>query len=264
MSDAATDLVWSRSKAARGAFIVLLALAREADDEGNASLTLENLSVLTRLTPRSISKCLGELESIVEVRHQRGGGSSNPNSYSILLDSEERSSFQEVSSHNPSIEVENTSHSPQKSEVPPSRTRGGNTPYGSITTKKEASLLNRVENANNQQDGIEVPEGAKELVAAITEAGLIVGWRLTKSEWDSVTALSDRWGTERLVEMIARRWNSDHPPKTARYLLRIWADLPDHAPKGALQDNVVPLRRQPGKWTPFQNTANASAYQNGF
>ncbi|MFF1906364.1 hypothetical protein [Kitasatospora sp. NPDC058218] len=98
----------------------------------------------------------------------------------------------------------------------------------------------------------------------MTGAGMVVGWRLTGPEWDRVTALSARWGHERLVEMVARRWNADRPPLSARYLLRIWADLPDQAPEPAAQTNVVPLRRQPGSWVPYQDTAQPSAYRNGF
>ncbi|MGX2994876.1 hypothetical protein JNUCC64_11350 [Streptomyces sp. JNUCC 64] len=101
-------------------------------------------------------------------------------------------------------------------------------------------------------------------MAAMTAAGMVVGWRLTDAEWHRVTALSARWGHARLVEMVARRWNADRPPLSARYLLRIWADLPDQAPEPAAQTNVVPLRRQPGTWVPYQNTAQPSAYQNGF
>ncbi|MFC5150750.1 hypothetical protein [Streptomyces amakusaensis] len=101
-------------------------------------------------------------------------------------------------------------------------------------------------------------------MAAMTGAGMVVGWRLSEAEWGRVTALSARWGHARLVEMVARRWNADRPPLSARYLLRIWADLPDQAPEPAAQTNVVPLRRQPGTWVPYQNTAQPSAYQNGF
>lgn len=85
MSDIATELVWSQSKSCRGSRLVMLALAREADDDGKATLTLEEISTLTRLTPRSITKCLGELAKLGELSHERGGGASNPNAYSILL-----------------------------------------------------------------------------------------------------------------------------------------------------------------------------------
>ncbi len=287
MSDIATELVWSQSKSCRGSRLVMLALAREADDKGKATLTLDEISTLTRLTTRSITKCLGELATLGELSHQRGGGASNPNSYSILLfnksaahsvDSEkelpppppevpgEGTRFQEASSQNSASTVESGKSLHGNLEVSSSRARGGNTPYGSTTTtKKQASLLGSSrENRPVNQDSVKVPDGAKDLVTAITSAGMLVGWRLTESEWDRVTALAARWGHDRLVEMVARRWNADRPPQSARYLLRIWADLPSHAPAAAPQGNVVPLRRQPGGWVPFQNTAETSAYQNGF
>ncbi|MFJ6705638.1 MULTISPECIES: hypothetical protein [unclassified Streptomyces] len=282
MSDIATELIWSQSKSCRGSRLVMLALAREADDNGKATLTLDEIAGLTRLTPRSITKCLGELAKLGELSHERGGGASNPNTYSILLCQagdrtgsekklptlrpDEGNNFQEVTSQNSASESGSGKFQRKNSEVSSSRTRGGNTPYGSITTTKEqASLLGpRRENFIDKQDSVKVPDGAKDLVTAITGAGMLVGWRLTESEWDRVTALAARWGIERLVEMVARRWNADRPPQSARYLLRIWADLPSHASAAVPQGNVVPLRRQSAGWIPFQNTAAPSAYQNGF
>lgn len=286
MNDMATELIWSQSKSCRGSRLVMLALARKADDDGKATLTLDEISALTRLTPRSITKCLGELAKLGELSHERGGGASNPNTYSILLcgdsaadrtgsetevptlrpdESEVGDKIQEVPSQSSASEGGSRKFQHADSEVPSSRARGGNTPVGSITTKEQASLLgSRRENTTAKHDSVNVPDEAKDLVTAITNAGMLVGWRLTESEWDRVTALAARWGNERLVEMVSRRWNSDHPPKSARYLLRIWADLPSHASAAASQRNVVPLRRQPGGWIPFQNTAAPSAYQNGF
>lgn len=285
MSDIVTELIWSQSESRRGSRLVMLALAREADDNGKATLTLDDIAGITRLTPRSITKCLGELANLGELSHERGGGASNPNTYSILLrpagdrtGSEkelptlhpegpgEGTKFQEVVSQNSTPVAGSGKFQRTDSEVSSSRVRGGNTPYGSITTTKEqASLLGpHRENSTDKQDSVKVPDGAKDLVTAITGAGMLVGWRLTESEWDRVTALAARWGNERLVEMVARRWNADRPPQSARYLLRIWADLPSHASAAASQGNVVPLRRQPAGWIPFQNTAAPSAYQNGF
>ncbi len=287
MSDIATELVWSQSKSCRGSRLVMLALAREADDKGRATLTLEEISGLTQLTARSITKCIGELTTLGELSRERGGGASNPNTYSILLfnegieapaDSEtelppspseapeEGTGFHEVSSQN-SLSMASSRNSLHRDwEVPSSRARGGNTPYGSITTtKKQASLPGSIrENRATHQESVKVPDDAKDLVTAITNSGMLVGWRLTESEWDRVTALAARWGNDRLVEMIARRWNADRPPQSARYLLRIWADLPSHAPAETSQGNVVLLRQRPLGWAPFQNTAEPSAYQNGF
>lgn len=284
MSDIATNLVWSKSKSCRGSRLVMLALARESDNKGKATLTLDEISTLTQLTARSITKCLGELARLGELSHERGGGASNPNSYSILLfgadttppDRSEKelptpcleapgegTTFQEASSQNSDSAAESRKFPHANLEVSSSRVRGGNTPYGSITTTKEqASLPGPI---RDDENSVKVPDGAKDLVTAITSAGMLVGWRMTESEWDRVTALAARWGNERLVEMVARRWNASRPPQSARYLLRIWADLPSHASAAIPEGNVVPLRRQSSaSWVPFQNTAAASAYQNGF
>lgn len=288
MSDIATNLVWSKSKSCRGSRLVMLALARESDNEGKATLTLDEISTLTQLTARSITKCLGELARLGELSHERGGGASNPNSYSILLFSSdtatpedsgkelptlclkaqvEGTTFQEVSSQNSTSTAQSGKFPHVNLEVSSSRVRGGNTPYGSITTTKEqASFPESIrDNRSAERDSVKVPDGAKDLVTAITSAGMLVGWRLTESEWDRVTALAARWGNERLVEMVARRWNASRPPQSARYLLRIWADLPSHASAAVPEGNVVPLRRQSsGGWVPFQQPAASSAYQNGF
>ncbi|MEV7090145.1 hypothetical protein AB0O07_30395 [Streptomyces sp. NPDC093085] len=285
MSDIATELIWSQSKSCRGSRLVMLALAREAGDDGKVTLTLDEISTLTRLTPRSITKCLGELTRLGELSHKRGGGASNPNTYSILLrddavtdraspekelptlhpeKSEVGGKIQEIPSQKSAPGGESGKFQHANPEVSSSRMRGGNTPYGSITTKEQASLPGAHRENVPAQDPVKVPDGAKDLVTAITSAGMLVGWRLTESEWDRVTALAALWGNERLVEMVSRRWNADRPPQSARYLLRIWADLPSHASAATSQGNVVPLRRQSGGWIPFQNTASPSAYQNGF
>ncbi|MEU8887282.1 hypothetical protein [Streptomyces sp. NPDC048442] len=99
-------------------------------------------------------------------------------------------------------------------------------------------------------------------MSALTSAGMLVGWRLSPQEWDQVTALSARWGVEALVEFISRRWSASRPPQTARYLLRIWADLPPQGPDSKLS-TVVPLRSVAAGWTPYRNPV-AAAYQNGF
>lgn len=275
MSEIATARVWSASRSRRGSRLVMLALAREADDQGKATVTLDAISKLTGLTTRGITKCLGDLAALGELTHQSGGGASNPNSYRILLldrtevptnvprESEVGTSFQDTSSQNAPAS-RNLVHA--ESELSSSGARGGSTPYGSTTTTQKQASLPRSSRKHHgtPQDSVTVPEEAKELVAAMSSAGMLVGWRLTESEWSRVTELVGRWGHERLVDMVAGRWNAERPPQSARYLLRIWADLPAESPVTASPGNVVPLHRRPGGWMPFQNAANTSAYENGF
>lgn len=289
MSEVITEIVWSSSQSRRGSRLVMLALARAADDTGRANLTRDYISRLTGLTPRSITKCLGELTSLGEISYQRGGGNDNPNSYSILLTEhnsepsadertevppssqkreEEGRNFQDVSSKNQHKSAGSGKSVHGKAEVSSSRARGVSTPYGSTNTySKQASLPKQAcAPSSSEEHPVDVPEGAKELVAAMTSAGMLVGWRLTEAEWSSVTALADRWSPARLVEMVARRWNSAHPPQSARYLLRIWADLPSQGPADSDSPAgiVVPLRTKSGGWIPFRNPTEPSAYENGF
>ncbi|MFD7416828.1 hypothetical protein [Kitasatospora purpeofusca] len=75
--------------------------------------------------------------------------------------------------------------------------------------------------------GPQVPDFARELVEELTAAGMVVGWRLGETEWFAVHGHIKRCGTAAMVEFARRRWNPADPPQTARYLTRIWADLPD-------------------------------------
>ncbi|MFJ8385599.1 hypothetical protein ACIQ9Q_14005 [Streptomyces sp. NPDC094438] len=261
---------------------MMLALAREANDLGEAKLSLDEIAKLTNLTPRAITTCLGELSVLGELKYEPGGGRHNSNRYSLLLDAlpgsvaapqppaEDQgkggSNFQEVASGTRKFEQETRKSAPGKGEVSSSRARGVNTPYGSInTTNKQASSLPSQDSGNQRGPvSVDVPAGAQDVVAALEAAGMLVGWRLSEPEWERVTALSARWGTERLVEVIARRWDPARPPQSARYLLRIWDDLPSQVPAEAPKGNVVPLRREVAGWKPFRNPAKSSAYQNGF
>ncbi|GAA2929358.1 hypothetical protein [Streptomyces mexicanus] len=247
----------------------MLALARAADDRGKASLSLEQLSGLTGLTTRAVKNCLTELYALGELAHTQGGGKGNPNSYSILLgtssdtdsSTEAGNGFRASSSGSGKYKPGSGKFRPSKREVASSRI-GVVTPYGSNNTSKKLACL--PDSPDPAPTSVDVPEGAQEVVAAMTRAGMVVGWRLSADEWARVTALSAHWGADRLVEIIARRWDPARPPQSARYLLRIWDDLPMQAPADPPAGNVVPLRREPGGWRPFRNPAKPSAYQNGF
>ncbi|MFE4633110.1 hypothetical protein ACFRJ1_06990 [Streptomyces sp. NPDC056773] len=261
MSTVISDLIWSSSKSRNGGRLVLLALARTADSSGISELSIDKLAALTGLSPRGVSKCVATLVEIGEVSYERGCG-HHASRYSILLTGQPSrpevtgTEFQEVCSGE-DTEVHGTS------EESPSRTRGGNTPYGSITTTKKQASSARAAAASKSRPNpaVTVPIGAQPLVAALEAAGMVVGWRLTTAEWDQVTALVARWGPERLVEVITPRWSSASPPATARYLLRIWDDLPSASPA---VDNVVPLRLDPRGRSAYRNPSTPSAYLNGF
>lgn len=264
MSHAISELIWSSSKSRNGGRLVLLALARAADDSGISEISIERLASMTGLSQRGVSKCVATLGELGEISYERGCG-HHASRYSILLPGGATSAlntpqtgteFQEVcSTEGPGV--------PGTSVKSPARTRGGNTPVGSITTtKKQASSPRPGPTPKSHSDpAITVPNGAQQLVTALEAAGMVVGWRLTAAEWERVTALVARWGPELLVEVIAPRWGSASRPATARYLLRIWDDLPSDSPA---VDNVVPLRLEPRGRSAYRNPSTANAYLNGF
>ncbi|MGJ5898383.1 hypothetical protein ACSCBZ_41540 [Streptomyces niveiscabiei] len=261
-----TELVWSRSRAKRGSLLVMLALAREADDKGWVSLSLEQIAKLARLSARAVTNCLPELSALGELSYTPGSGRAVTNRYSLLLgasgEREAGSEFSETAAETRKSEPETPKCLPGSREASSAHRGAGSTPVGSTTSsEQQAGLLSsRTAPKRAHADAPGVPSDAKDLVAALTNAGMVVGWRLTEDEWARVTALSARWGVERLVEVISRRWDPGRPPQSARYLLRIWDDLPSQVPA----PNVVPLRRESGGWKPYRNPARASAYQNGF
>ncbi|MFC7928735.1 hypothetical protein [Streptomyces cinereoruber] len=285
MSVTATEIVWGSSRAQRGALLVMLALAREADDQGFAVLTLERLAKLTRLSTRAITNCLAELSKLGELAHKKGVGRGNPNRYEIrlgrLAPGEESeagvpeegsirpgkagSGFLETPAESGKSATESRKNVPRNVEGSSSRAPVVNTPVGSINnlSSKPASSSHPRQNTQPRPEAtVEAPAGAREVVDAMTSAGMLVGWRLTPDEWARVTALSARWGAQQLVDVVARRWDHARPPQSARYLLRIWDDLPSHGP-AAQPVNVIPLRRT-GGWQTYRNQTTASAYENGF
>ncbi|MER5584064.1 hypothetical protein ABT090_20830 [Streptomyces asoensis] len=94
--------------------------------------------------------------------------------------------------------------------------------------------------------GPQVPDFARSLVDQMTAAGMVVGWRLSEPEWFAVHAHIKRSSTEAMVAFARRRWNPADPPQTARYLTRIWSDMPSlpdgmNALPAAVGADVLPL-----------------------
>jgi hypothetical protein len=103
-------------------------------------------------------------------------------------------------------------------------------PTPASPTEKPAS-----KGAGPSSVGPQVPDFARDLVDQMTAAGMIVGWRLSEPEWFAVHAHIKRSSSEALVAFARRRWNPADPPQTARYLTRIWSDMP------SLPDGVTAL-----------------------
>lgn len=140
------------------------------------------------------------------------------------------------------------SASPGDSFQTRARPRPSPTPSPASPTEKLAS-----KGARPAAAGPDIPDFARPLVDQMTAAGMVVGWRLSEVEWFAIHAHIKRASTEALVEFARRRWNPADPPQTARYLTRIWSDMPDlpdglpaqPAPTtlpGVVGSDVVPFR----------------------
>ncbi|MFD9124918.1 hypothetical protein [Kitasatospora sp. NPDC059571] len=102
-----------------------------------------------------------------------------------------------------------------------------------VPARPVPSQASPTEKPASKAAGPHVPDFARDLVEQMTAAGMVVGWRLGETEWFAVHAHIKRCGTDALVEFARRRWNPADPPQTARYLTRIWSDLPDMPQPGA-------------------------------
>ncbi|MCA6090965.1 mucin-2 [Streptomyces sp. SCA3-4] len=72
-----------------------------------------------------------------------------------------------------------------------------------------------------------VPAFAQTLADQLTAAGCHVGWRTDSADREALHRHLDRIPTDRLVDAARRAWNPANPPRTIRYLLRVWDALPD-------------------------------------
>ncbi|WP_424212686.1 hypothetical protein ACN20G_11735 [Streptomyces sp. BI20] len=248
-----TDLVYDHSRSRLGARLVLLALAHHADGRGVVTLSAREVADMTGLTDRSVFEGLKVLREAGEVkRTEHGRGHAVRNTYQLSLGPLADVTFSEPSSINreeasASVRGVQRSSDPE----PASRTRVGGTPFGSTPHNKQASKLG--------SGSIDVPDGARPLVDAMEAAGMTVGWRLTLEEWKAVQTLVARWGVARLVDLAARRWKDPaRRPQSARYLVRIWSDLPAITPPA----NVVPLRVPTAR--AYVDPVSTDVYGSGF
>ncbi|MEU0808754.1 mucin-2 [Streptomyces sp. NPDC005970] len=126
------------------------------------------------------------------------------------------------------------------------RPRPSPSPSPASPTEKLAS-----KGARSATAGPDIPDFGRPLVDQMTAAGMVVSWRLSEVEWFAIHAHIKRASTAAMVAFTRDRWNPADPPKTARYLTRIWADMPD-LPEGTptqpaplpavVGSDVVPFR----------------------
>ncbi|MFF6940422.1 hypothetical protein [Streptomyces lavendulae] len=112
-----------------------------------------------------------------------------------------------------------------------------------------------------------IPANCRPLVDALTNAGILVRWNLTTTEWFTVEALILRSGITVLVTH-AQQQASRREITYARYFLPGWRDCP---PLPETPTGPRPLRTVPNPapapasgWRPYSNPTDPSVYENGF
>lgn len=93
-----------------------------------------------------------------------------------------------------------------------------------------------------------IPSFANDLVQQMTAAGMVVSWSLSEAEWFVVHAHIKRCDIPFIVDFTRARWNHNDPPQTARYLTKIWQNMPDRPAEGPA--GVPALRAVPPAGTP--------------
>ncbi|MFE7609228.1 RAD23 family protein [Streptomyces celluloflavus] len=71
-----------------------------------------------------------------------------------------------------------------------------------------------------------VPDFARELADRLANAGIHVAWGTDSQDRQALHQLMDRIPAEHLVQHAVRTWNPNNPPRTIRYLIKVWAGLP--------------------------------------
>ncbi|MEH6373646.1 mucin-2 [Streptomyces sp. KLMMK] len=97
----------------------------------------------------------------------------------------------------------------------------------SIPDGIEQSPLHPPQRTATGPEAAGVPAFAQPLADQLTAAGCHVGWRTDSSDRDALRRHLDRIPADRLVDAARRAWNPANPPRTIRYLLKVWDALPD-------------------------------------
>ncbi|MFF5421772.1 hypothetical protein [Streptomyces misionensis] len=92
-----------------------------------------------------------------------------------------------------------------------------------------------------------IPANCEPLVTALQAAQLFVGWDLRPDEWFLIEALITRCGIPSLVTSANASWQGARtPPRSGRYFLPAWRQLPDAAPAGTPVPALAPVPKLTG------------------
>ena len=83
MAQNVIDWVWKHSRAVNGSLIVLLAIAHEADRDGIATMSLQELTRKTRLAERTVRAGVSDLAALGELGVTTGSGRGHRSGYRV-------------------------------------------------------------------------------------------------------------------------------------------------------------------------------------
>ncbi|MEV5509028.1 hypothetical protein [Streptomyces orinoci] len=270
MSLDAMDWVWTRSAAKGTPRLVLLAIADKCPDDrcvayAGTTMLVQRTNAARSSVVTAVDKLIasGELEIVEGARGPRG---------------ETVYRLPHAVGHRRAAESEDARfggpksggvRNPDRSE---NKTPGGpdSVPHRSeneTPTGPESGPQNARERKHQEEQQPHASRGRSPVVEqlrpladALDAAGVEVRWTLGLGEQRDAYRLVQTHGVAALVELAARRITPGDPPKSARYWLKVWADL-DHTPArpapGSTGSNVVPFRAPTAAPTSHTNTLAA-------
>ncbi|MEV6329646.1 hypothetical protein [Streptomyces sp. NPDC051909] len=235
MSLAATDWVWTRSRARGAARLVLLAIADRAGADGVAyagTAALMQRTCAARSTVRQAVDALlasGEL-AVVEGRVGPGGETV----YRLPLLDEQGAEDRPGPDFDPGRESapggpvsgpgEGRTSAPGGSDTGPGEGRGSAPGGPDIGPQNVPTYSPPQQQQPRASSAALIPE-LRPLDDALTQASITVRWSLSLGEQRDVYRLMQQHGVEALVGLAARRTVPGEAPKAARYWLKVWSDL---------------------------------------
>lgn len=267
MSIDAQAWVWNESRTKGNARLVMLAVADKApgpDCSAYMGLTefLKRVNAARSTTIEAIDKALasGELVILEEARGSRPAlyqlpkavGYERPTTARRGPESGPVAASQGSEIQTPSSEQGSGNRTGSENARGPETGPGGSenrTPRGPETGPLyQTSSTKGGSNEQAGPTGPLIPAFANDLVQQMTAAGMVVSWNLNSGEWLTVHAHIKRASIPFIVEYTRGRWNHADPPKTARYLTRMWQTMPNQpAPS---PDGLPALRAVPNPGAP--------------
>lgn len=235
MSLAATDWVWTRSRARGAARLVLLAIADRVGADGVAYAGTAALMQRTRAARSTVRNGVDSLlvsgELAVVVGRIGPGGETV---YRLPLINEQGAEdrpgpdFGSGRESAPGGPVngpgEGRTSAPGGPGTGPGEGRGA-APGGPVSGLQNVPTYSPQPQQQPRASSATLIPELRPLDDALAAASITVRWSLSLSEQRDVYRLMQQHGVEALVGLAARRTVPGEAPKAARYWLKVWSDL---------------------------------------